>query len=313
MKSLFATLAYSAAVLSAKYSMCRPIAPIWNRLYRRLDRWNVPVTTHIHGHRVLLNSGYTYPLYIRRYPSLNSPLLELVYQSHKVLGRPITFVDVGAAIGDTVLMIDSLCAGMVQNYICIDGDAEFFGYLQHNVSHLPNVRCINKILSSASGLERSLIRTHGGTASAQGDNRVDAKMLDEVIVEDESIDVLKIDVDGFDGEVLSGAQKILSRHRPSVIFEWHPVLCKQTDNNCLRHFDALSSAGYRDLVWFTKYGQFSHFSGLDRTSITRLSLLCQESTALLDWHYDVVALPERTTIDWLALADLRFARNKKLY
>lgn len=310
--SLLKTLAYNIAVHTARYSLRRPIAPIWNRLYRRLVKWNTPVITQIHGHRVVLNSGYTYPLFIRRYPSLNYPLLELVHRAHEALGRPLVFVDIGAAVGDTVLLIDTLCSGMVSQYICVDGDPEFFSYLEHNVGHLRNVICVNKLLSHSGRLERNLVRTHGGTASAQGDHLVVAEPLDDVIG-DGVIDVLKIDVDGFDGEVLGGAQRLLSKHQPFVIFEWHPILCEQTKNSDLRHFEHLSAAGYKKLVWFNKYGQFSHFSDLNTDSISRLSEFCRATKFFPDWHYDVVAIPENSRIDWLSLADLRFARTQKLY
>ena len=86
-----------------------------------------------------------------------------------------------------------------------------------------------------------MLRTHKGTASAQGNSKTSAVTLDSLIslINPDAIDLIKIDVDGFDGKVLLGAKGILRRYSPAVIFEWHPALCKQTGNNWTDHLTPL--------------------------------------------------------------------------
>ncbi len=86
----------------------------------------------LHGFNVLLNQGNTYPQTIANTPLFNAPLVELVHQACDVLGRTLTLVDVGAAIGDTVLLLKVRCRGAVGRFFCIEGDNEFFGLLKHN-------------------------------------------------------------------------------------------------------------------------------------------------------------------------------------
>lgn len=284
------------------------------RLYRRAWRylWDLgqrklggPVATKIHGRHVTVNFGFTYPINARLYPRLNDPLLHLVQQCYACTGRPIWMVDVGAAIGDTVLLVDANSRDTVRRFICVEGDEGFFSLLCANLNGMPGVQLVNALLSAAPGEESSLVRIHGGTASAQGRARTLATTLDTVLsgLAPQFVDLLKIDVDGFDGRVLLGSKGALRRFSPPVIFEWHPRLCHATGSSPLAAFDALRECGYDKLVWFNKLGFFSHFSVLsDDTATSMLERYCITEESDGDWHYDVVALPTGSPIDPVVLA-----------
>jgi FkbM family methyltransferase len=225
------------------------------------------------------------------------------------MNRPIRLVDVGAAIGDTVLFVDANCSGQVSEYICVDGDQSFFGYLEQNLSGFSNVTCIFSQLSRSGGLNRSLVRTQPGTASAQGEDSVPTASLDTVLGSHDvgPVDVIKIDVDGFDGEVLAGAVALLQRDHPGVIFEWHPILCERTGNDRHEAFRSLVSAGYHRFIWFDKFGVFSHF--MFRYDVAEIDAMADHCLADVsaDWHYDVIALHDSSQITEQALSNLRFA------
>jgi FkbM family methyltransferase len=262
---------------------------------------------------VLASFGYTYPLTIRLYPTFNAPLLEIVHEVYRLKGRSVSLVDVGAAIGDTVLLVESNCPDLISDYVCVDGDPEFFEYLKTNLSFLKNVRCILVQLSRLGGLGASLVRIHAGTASAQGAAQVKTSTLDEVLATCSvgPIDVLKIDVDGFDGEVLSGAMNILQKYQPCVIFEWHPILCAQTGNDWHEAFKSLIAAGYDRFIWFTKFGTFSHFMfRYHQPSVEALANHCL-SDVPEDRHYDIVALHDSCQLDVQGLVNLKFSANRR--
>ncbi len=274
-----------------------------------------PVKTKIHGHEVIVNFGYAYPFFARMFRSYNNPLVELVNQAFLARGKSsITVVDIGAAIGDTVLLIESNCPDMVKKYLCIDGDTEFYTFLESNLGSMKKVKSYLALLSESEGSEKQLIRTHLGTASAQGKGFVQSISLDNLLSADmnEGIDVLKIDVDGFDGKVLKGSHNILTKCKPAVIFEWHPILCEQTGNNWIDHFEVLKEHGYNRYIWFTKFGEFSHFTDeFQKQSTDKLAHISLRNQHCYDWHYDVVALHADSTISDLALAELCFAKNRK--
>ncbi len=272
------------------------------------------VRTRIHGRTVLLNNGNTYPIYTRKFPDLNNPIVELVYQSYLLKKKPIGIIDVGAAIGDTMLLLYSNCPDMIGDFFCIDGDPEFYEYLKFNLRHLKEGKVILALLSSSETYEKELVRIHTGTASAQGDKNVAASTLDAIVDKFDPlhIDVLKTDVDGFDGRVLRGAMKTIDRHHPAIIFEWHPILCKQTGNNWLDHFEVLNDLAYNNFLWFSKYGSFNHFmKDIDRQEIDLMAELCLRSTTNYDQHFDVIALHRDSKLSLLALADLAFAKERK--
>ena len=150
----------------------------------------------------------------------------------------------------------------------------------------------------------SLVRSqHQGTASAQGANEVQAVTLDSFFTDVGTPDVIKVDTDGYDGKVLGGASRLLQATRPSVLFEWHPRLCHITGTDDEQAFSVLRDAGYSRFIFFTKFGQFSHFGD---ANLDKLRELCLTSVTLTDWHYDVVALHADSLVDEVALSDLRF-------
>ncbi len=120
-----------------------------------------------------------------------------------------------------------------------------------------------------------------------------ATTADEVLADATHVDVIKIDTDGYDGQVLQGARQLLRTHRPSVVFEWHPILLAAVDQDWATPFEVLVESGYEWFVWFTKEGDFSHLThGFDREAAALLAELCvSERAPGPDWHYDVVALP----------------------
>ena len=285
------------------------LSHIWEKLWQKgLCTFSGPVNTTIHGQKVVVNYGYTYPIYARRFQNLNAPLVELAYQTWKVKGNKIRFVDVGAAVGDTVLLLYANLPDAFSGFVCVDGDIEFFQYLRENLSHLARGRLVLSILSSEAETVPDLIRTHSGTASAQGSERVKATTLSHIL--DESIDLLKIDVDGFDGKVLSGAREALAKYFPTVIFEWHPILCQQTGNSFYDAFKILQESGYSRFIWFTKFGDFSHFTIYNDSNTTDMMADYCLGDVPADWHYDVVALHDSSSVNPQAVARLGFAKNR---
>ena len=245
-------------------------------------------------------------------PLFNLPLAELVFQAFTAKGSPLRVVDVGAATGDSVFLIKQKCPDQVEEFICIDGDAEFFGLLSQNMAQFSNVRLVQAVLSREPTQVRSFVKHHSGTAAAIGEDFITAIPLDEIKeVRQGKVDVLKIDVDGFDGAVLAGAKTVLATDRPAVFFEWHPMLLRATGNDLIEGFSVLAEHGYRRYAWFTNEGNFSHFS-----DVVSLETLKKTSDYLLsvngraDEHFDVIALPDQSEIDEVTLAAMEHARSR---
>ncbi len=301
-------LLYRGLVWAAPLTRNRVSGRMWDRAWARLSsRIDVTrrVSMRLHGREAIINVGNPYPAFARRWPSYNMPLVAVVNEVGRVLQRPVTLVDVGAAIGDTVLLVRERCPGVMGAVHCVEGDPEFLEILRANTAGLAEVYVHAGMVAEAQLDVPTLVRTHAGTASPQGSESRRATTLDLLLAGTEPIDIVKIDTDGFDGRVLAGADAILGEARPVVVFEWHPKLCLATDTPWTLAFDTLVAHGYRTAVWFTKFGTFDHIGELgDRTSLATLAALCLEDLGPApDWHYDVVALPSESTISGNDLVD----------
>jgi FkbM family methyltransferase len=280
------------------------VGRLWRFAYQRAClKWaNAPVRTRLYGQPAVINFANPYPLYAREFPNYNAPQVELVFRTSEALSRPVAVADVGAAVGDTALLLQERCGELISVLHCIEGDEEFCSLLRANLQG-PMVNIYQAMLSDSVGEIPQLTRAdHQGTATATGAVTVPATTLDELLAAAE-VDVLKIDTDGFDGRILGGASRILQAQRPSVLFEWHPPACRRAGTSDAEAFDHLKAAGYTRFLFFDKYGDFSHFG---EEHVAELRELCLSSSHLIDWHFDVAALPHGSKVDDIALADLRF-------
>lgn len=255
----------------------------------------------LHGRRALINFANLYPLSTRLYPNYNAPQVEVVLATAAERGRAVNVVDVGAAVGDTALLLLERCREEIGWIDLVEGEPAFASLLRWNVRDAP-AEVHEVTLSASSGMIPALVRSqHEGTASAEGSSYVPATTLD-LLLERKEVDVLKLDTDGYDGPIISGGRGTLSRCRPTVLFEWHPKLCQKVGVEDGLAFACLKDAGYHRFIFFTKIGQFSHF-GVE--CLQDLRKLCLNSTTLHDWHYDVVALHDTSTLSAVDVADLQ--------
>ena len=299
----FKDVAHRALLRTFPIAQVRGAGRLWRTAHRvAVNRWgDESVDIELHGSRATVNFANPYPYSVRLHPNYNAPQVELVAMSASVLGRPVTVLDVGAAIGDTALLLLQRCGEAIAALECVEGEPAFADMLRQNLRD-PRSRVHEVVLSDRPGKVASLIRSqHQGTASAHGGHTVTATTLDREFP-DLRPDLVKVDTDGFDGAVLAGGKVILRRTHPAVLFEWHPTLCKTVGIDPQLAFKVLRLAGYDRWVFFNKYGQFSHFGD---TCVEQLERLCLTSQTMPDWHYDVVALHPSSKIDEVALADLR--------
>jgi FkbM family methyltransferase len=293
----------------------RPNVPFTAIIARYLERLYMnapgPVPCRVHGFEVLLNPGNSYPFIIQGMPLFNAPLVELVHQVSRSRGRPASLVDVGAATGDTVLLLKQRCPNDLDSVLSVEGDQEFFELLKRNVGSLPKVTLVQAMLAREAGLVRSLVKHHAGTAAALGDTLLQGVRLDSLdYFKSHSVDVLKIDVDGYDGEVLAGASNLLAKDHPAVVFEWHPNLIQRTGQQYRAAFEVLETAGYSRMLWFNNTGTFSHFmSDFSATAIDPWVRYLLKVNHRADEHFDVVALHKSDLVDDIELAAMDFARS----
>lgn len=266
------------------------------RLEHRLrcvyDSNQAPYPTTLHGFPCRVNGGNPYPFLIADHPVFNRPLVDLANFTSRKLGRPLVAIDVGASLGNTILLLQEKAGSALARIHSIEADDEFFRLLEYNSRQFPNVRIHRAMLSSEVKAVASLVHHHRGSATAAGGDQVTATTLDDLLLSQETrFDLLKIDIDGSDGEALAGAQSLLRRDLPAVIFEWHPALIERAGNKPATAFNALKSAGYGSFLWFRNTGHFSHFSQARDEEIVAWDRFLRAMQPHEDPHFDIVALP----------------------
>lgn len=133
-------------------------------------------------------------------------------------------VDVGANIGYYLLMIESAIRknGRV---ICFEPEPSNLVELKLNIekNDLENVEVYEAAVGIENGTVGFLEGINGGVVeNGEGDFSVDVVTLDAVIAE--RVDLLKIDVDGYEAQALIGAEKLIRDFRPTLFVEIHPHL-----------------------------------------------------------------------------------------
>ena len=160
-------------------------------------------------------------------------------------------IDVGANIG-----ITSVLEGLIVNpgrVIAIEPVPPTFEHLAKNVrtSGLPNITCLKRAASRAAGEVKLVSRPKFGFAAYVGDDgavpgcdefQVPSATLDEIVRETGvgNVRFVKIDVEGYELEVLAGADELLSSFEPVVLLE--------ANHYCLNIFRKLSMVDFVSAV-----------------------------------------------------------------
>jgi FkbM family methyltransferase len=136
----------------------------------------------------------------------------------------------------------------------------------------------------AAGAERARLslrlppRGNSGWASfsaswlGEGTVEVDVVTLDEVVAGTaggRTVDLVKIDVEGYEFEVLEGARDLLARHRPVLVMEFNDPLLRDRGRSSLDLLEVCRSYGYDPIDAGTATAEW--FEGAVRDVVLRCS------------------------------------------
>jgi len=138
--------------------------------------------------------------------------------------RDVVF-DVGANDGRTILRLSGQLGH--PRILAFEPVSSTYGTLLERTAHLPNVRAFQLALGAASGTHEIYLNdidamnslSPGWTAAPKGTEIVRVKTVDEVMAEQgiDFIHLLKVDTEGFDLEVLKGADEALRASRVAIV------------------------------------------------------------------------------------------------
>ncbi|MFT7528546.1 MAG: FkbM family methyltransferase [Arenicella sp.] len=203
------------------------------------------LTIDIGGTRYIIASDDDYIEHIR-----NGFEPEMVKLFKTLAANSKTILDIGANIGCTAILF----AELSKKVYAFEPSPTTFAYLEKNISKSgrSNVLLQNIGLGSEQGestLTFAPSNRSGGFVSNQTlasaghtVEKIVIRQLDEVAnsLDLQAIDFIKIDVEGFEGHVLSGAKKTLLSNRPIVVLE--------LNHWCLNAFQRTSIPDFFDLL-----------------------------------------------------------------
>ncbi len=300
--NFFWSLIYNALINSTGLRKIPLISKVWNTIWKwQNSNYKGLVTSVLHGKDVVLTNGHWYSLVCRMYPKFNQPLYALVKAlSSKTEGKSLKVIDVGAAVGDTVLFLEANFPNKIGQYLCVDGDTEFYSFQEFNLKSVKQKSTnVFSLLSDKEELVSTIDKKDPTTGSAIGSEKEMSKTLDQIIEETSfgAPDLIKIDIDGFDGKAIGGASKTLSTTKPAIIFEWNTPLFNLVGNDVLQPFEVLQTCGYDRFIWFSNLGNFLHIQyGFDSKELKEMELF---STAMYKGnghHFDVIALHKDSSL-----------------
>lgn len=193
------------------------------------------------------------------------------------LGDATTILDVGANIGQTALkMFQSQDRkGLMPNVYAFEPFPDTFEKLTNNISlnQLESrIHCINKGLGAQSGNLPMLKHNEANSGGYRIVNEantatisVGVTTLDQFVLENKikKVDFIKIDVEGFEFEVLKGMQTVLETHKPIVIFEYDTQNLADLNINPQEIFIYLQNLNYtfKDVNGFINFGEIANYTG----------------------------------------------------
>lgn len=163
---------------------------------------------------------------LRKYEEYESELILRQVNKNSVV------VDIGANIGYYTLLLAKIC----KKVYAIEPDKKCFEILKKNIeeNNLKNVVTIYRAVSDRKE-KRALItdnrnfgnsRIQSPSASpypplTRGRDIVLTVSLDKLLKNEKRIDLIKIDVQGWEGKVIDGAKKIIKKHSPVLFLEFN--------------------------------------------------------------------------------------------
>jgi len=177
-------------------------------------------------------------------------------------------IDVGANTGDTAVVIYYYSQMPV---LCIEGSEFYYSLCKRNTEGLGATVVVNALVDDRSGrpLGTFVEEKGGGRILAGTSGTAMSTGLTDILSthsEVRSVRLVKVDTEGFDGRILSGASSWLRESRPALFWECQPVSDRNRGGPGFGLFDMLLSCGYGFFLFYTNTGEY--LASCDKSSLS---------------------------------------------
>ncbi len=200
------------------------------------------------------------------------------------------FVDIGANIG-LMTIFASHCVGKTGKVLAFEAHPETYGLLKYNleINKIENTETFAFALGDENGtafIYDNWDINRGGASlviknEASEGHEIQVRKLDELISPETKPKVMKIDVEGFEMQVLKGAKETIAATKPILIVEFSAL----RDN----HYD------HFEMIDFIESFGFYELFKLSGTKERKSELVKINAREELPEHDNVVCIPMNTT------------------
>jgi FkbM family methyltransferase len=257
----------------------------------------------IGNHKILLPLDHlldNYQANWKRYDTVLGDVARIVFQKYP----ESTAIDIGANVGDTAALINKYIHVPV---LCIEGHPDFIPFLKYNAAQIGDIE-IAAYFVGEDGESISLenISTDGGTASivnsvndAFSHNCIVLKSLSTLIdlyPKFQSTKLLKIDVDGYDFDIINNSVDTISLLQPIICFEYDTSFRATGKAESLNAVENLFKIGYSYFLVYDNFGNYLiHLTEKDIEKFIDLNayLNCNrhKSGKPAAFYFDIYAFP----------------------
>jgi len=235
-----------------KYKLAQLISQVWRFQTLRLsnlvfDKWgdSIILSRKFGGEEIFLDvsrSNAQRLLYLEgeRFVKEKGLIDRIVKPNMKV-------IDVGANIGYYMIVLSSR-VGNEGKVVCFEPEPNNISELKINLrwNNLSNV----EVKKMAVGEENKVVKLTSelnGKVSSEGEIEVQMVRLDTEV--QGGVDAVKIDVEGYEGAVLEGAENIIDTYHPNLIIEIHPWLSTEHNHEEIFRFleECYSNVEYHEV------------------------------------------------------------------
>jgi hypothetical protein len=224
-------------------------------------------------------------------------------------------LDIGANIGNHSLYFSDY----FKTVYSFEPNPRTYKVLQINAALANNIQCFEIGLSDVSKqslMDSNPTNSGGSTVTDAGSSKaqaialqtLDAFSLEHGQFDDAPIKLLKIDIEGHEYKALRGAEQVIRKHRPVILFEQHP---HDFESGRSRVIDLLRSYGYQKFAAIESQPRAHHALGpiLGKLYATCGALLTGGAMSVVlkekfetGFYPFIIAIP-----DWIDLRDTQQA------
>ena len=182
-----------------------------------------------------------------------------------ILMQNCVAIEVGANIGASTLVIKNIVKDL--QILLVEPSDRFYSYLAKNVARSGNIIGIDRRIISDKTKQNVVLNTNATTGTPSnanyGGDLVSSQLVETVTIDELSrqygltrVDFLKVDTDGYELEVFSGAVETITSHKPLIFTEFSPPsLQRMHPEKCL--IDLLKYYGCKFFLVFKSDGRYA--------------------------------------------------------